>query len=800
VSLLEPYGIRAISPCLIPMDTATRSQFKSWFTRRLRVQFFLKINEKPLVCQENNGNGAKPDLAFDLYFWYSALTMTPSSKEGQTGWKGVLYLFGFLTLTALAIVLQLEYRGFGGPLSDNILIFLLVSANFLLFAVVIVMIGRSLWKLSVERKHGVLGARFRRKLVFAFVSLSFIPPVLLYFIGSGMFTSSIERLFSLRIENSLKDSVVLTQEYYDRLQKDAFVFAKQISRQMSESRLLAQFDNPVLKDYLAKKGNEYGLGSVELFLGPNKRSIVVVTSQYPARTFTQTPPELVAQALAGQDATDISSTGNKGDSLRAVVPLYEAAGGGPVAAAIAVSYYVPQNLSAKVDMIREGYVQYRQAFKKKEPIKVAYQLGFLAVTLALLLAAIWVALRVAAGITVPIKKLAEGTAAVAAGKFDYRIDEKSGDEVGVLVDSFNLMTQELKASREQLEQEMNYKKTILSNIDTGVISIDRAARITTVNQSATEVLGIREEEVLGKRYDEAFGFIELDPIRGLFRKLEEGQGWAEEELQLNVRGRMLTLRMRVSTLRDGSGMLIGSVITFDDLTELLRAKKAETWQDVARRIAHEFKNPLTPIKLSAERLRKKHAEGSPDFDAVFDECSRTIVQEADGLRKLVDEFANFARMPSSNPVPQLLAPVLENVVQLYSGAHKDIAVVKDLAQDMPLLLLDSEQIKRVFINLFENAVEAMGGKGRIWISAGMSSDNVAQIIVADEGTGIAKEDIPKLFQPDFSRKKKKSGLGLAIVLRIIKDHGGAIRVEQNVPRGARFVIELPAAREEVRSA
>ncbi len=210
------------------------------------------------------------------------------------------------------------------------------------------------------------------------------------------------------------------------------------------------------------------------------------------------------------------------------------------------------------------------------------------------------------------------------------------------------------------------------------MSIDRTGRITTVNQSASEILGIQEQDVLGKRYDEAFGFLELDPIRGLFRRLEQGQGRAEEELSLNVRGRMLTLRMRISTLRDGSGTPIGSVITFDDLTELLRAKKAETWQDVARRIAHEFKNPLTPIKLSAERLRKKHAEGAPDFNAVFDECSLTIVQEADGLRKLVDEFANFARMPSSNPTLQPLAPVLESVVQLYSGAHKDIVFVKEI--------------------------------------------------------------------------------------------------------------------------
>jgi len=260
-----------------------------------------------------------------------------------------------------------------------------------------------------------------------------------------------------------------------------------------------------------------------------------------------------------------------------------------------------------------------------------------------------------------------------------------------------------------------------------------------------------------------------------------------------VRGRMLTLRLRITTLRDGGGTPIGSVITFDDMTELLRAKKAETWQDVARKIAHEFKNPLTPIKLSAERLRKKRAEGAPDFDAVFDECSRTIVQEADGLRKLVDEFANFARMPSSNPAPQPLAPVLEGVAQLYGGAHKDISILREMSPDLPEVILDREQMKRVFINLFENAVEAMGGKGRIWVTARMIGPGKAQIEVADEGSGIAAEDVPKLFQPDFSRKKKKSGLGLAIVQRIIKENSGSICVVQNTRRGARFIIELPTA-------
>ena len=717
--------------------------------------------------------------------------METERKEGQSGLRGVLTLFGFVLLTALAIVLQIKYRGFEGPLSDNILIVILTNANFLLLAAVIFMTARSLWKLSIERKHGVLGARFRTKLVAAFVSLSLIPPILLFLIGTGMSTRSMERLFSLKIETSLEDSVSVAQAYYDRLREQAIDFGRQISRQMTEEHLLSRFDAPVLKDYLGRKAAEYGLGSVELLTSPRERSVTVVTGKFPARTFVATSADLAAKAFTSEDTATVIDLGKKGEIVRAVVPVYASLDDKRVSAAVAVSYYVPQSLTAKNEEIRLGYSQYRSSLRGKEPIKLAYRLGFLTVTLALLLAAIWVALRVAAGITVPIRKLAEGTAAVAAGRFDYRIDETTGDEVGVLIGSFNKMTSELRQSREQLVQADSYKQTILSNIDTGVVSIDRLGRITTINPSALASLGVREKDVLGKRYDEAFGFIELEPIRRLFRRLEQGQGRAEEEIALNVRGRILTLRMRVSTLRDSAGTPIGSVITFDDLTELIRAKKAETWQDVARRIAHEFKNPLTPIKLSAERLRKKHSEGAADFDMVFDECSRTIVQEADGLRKLVDEFANFARMPSSNPVPQPLAPVIESAAQLYATAHKNIAIVKEIAPGMPDVIIDNEQMKRVFINLFENAVAAMSGKGRIWVATRMTSGGMAQIEVADEGPGITAEDIPRLFEPDFSRKKKKSGLGLAIVLRIIKDHGGTIRVEQNAPKGAKFIIQLP---------
>ncbi len=720
--------------------------------------------------------------------------MTAEPKGQPSGLRGVLYLFAFVVLTALVVVLQIKYRGFEGPLSDYVLVIILTIANFLLLATVVFMIGRSLWKLSMERKRGVLGARFRTKLVAAFTIISVIPMILLFLIGSGMFTGSIERVFSLKIENSLKDSVTVAQAFYDRMQARARSFARQMSGQMSEEGFLSRFGSSVLQDYLGRKATEYGLGAVELFNASGKPITFVVTDQFPDRVFTPTRKDLIAKALAGEANGDIVNLGKRGEIVRVAVPVYARDDAETIEAAISVSIYSAQSLAAKAEDIRAGYAEYRAALKKKDPIKRGYRLGFLAVTLTLLLAAIWVALRVSAGITVPIGKLAEGTVALAAGNLDYRIDEKSEDEVGMLIDSFNKMTGDLKSSRERLKQEVGYKETILATIDAGVVSMDRAGRITTVNPAAMRILGIQADEVIGKRYDEAFKFIDLDPVRGLFRKLEEGHGRAEDELAIHVGDRVLTLRMRVSTLKDGSGNLMGSVITFDDLTELLRAKKAETWQDVARRIAHEFKNPLTPIKLSAERLRKKRTEGAQDFDTVFDECSATIIQEADGLRKLVDEFANFARMPSAHPVPQPLAPLLDEVIRLYAGAHKDVTFTRDIPADLPDAIVDREQIKRVFINLFENAVEAMGETGRIGVAARAGGEGTVTVEVSDEGPGISPEDMPRLFHPDFSRKKRNGGLGLAIVHRIVKDHGGSIRVEQQAPHGARFVVGLPAAK------
>ena len=720
--------------------------------------------------------------------------MKNADRTAGSGLKGIITAVALLVLTAAAIVLQIRYRGFGGPLSDNVLILILINANFLLLAAVIFMIGRILWKLSIEKRSRVLGAKFRTKLVAAFVSLSFIPTILLFIIGSGMYTRGIERLFSLRLENALQDSVALAQSFYDRLEGEAAGFARRIGGQLTEERMLMRFDPPVLKPYLEKKAEEYGVGALELF-GPGGDSIArAVTAQFPARTFVATKHDHVVDALSAEETSAVVDLGKRGEIVRAVVPLADPEDATRTVGAVAVSYYVPESYSHRIAEIVAGYNEYRSSFKSKELIKLSYRLGFLAVMLTLLLAAIWVALRVASSITVPIRKLAEGTVEVARGNLDYRVEEESFDEVGMLVESFNRMTSDLKDSSERLRQEMSNREVILANIDAGVISLDRGGRISTINEAALRILGVSADEVLHRRYDEAFGFINLGPIRNLFRRLEEGRGRAESELPLSVRGRTLILRMRVSTLRESSGVLLGSVITFDDLTELLRAKKAETWQDVARKIAHEVKNPLTPIKLSAERLRKKFNENSGDFDRVFDEMSSTIIEQVDGLKGLLDEFSDFARLPRPHPVPRPLKPLVESVISLYASAHRDVEFTSDIPADLPDLLMDEDQIKRVLINLFKNAIEVMPGGGRVWVNAGISErSGMARLEVADSGPGISQEDIARLFEPYFSRKKKGGGLGLAIVERIVADHGGTIAVERNEPQGARFIMELPTA-------
>jgi two-component system nitrogen regulation sensor histidine kinase NtrY len=727
-------------------------------------------------------------------------------KEGKERSRFHHYRPAGITLIFLLASLYLTtkyYKGIESPelFPSNILVVTLVNVNIILVILLILLLSRNLIKIYFERRLRLLGSGFRTKLIVAFVGLSLIPSILLFAVASGLLTSSIENWFSIQVDKSLESSLQIAQDAHQRAKEASLHFARELSKQMAQDLEVNLQNLPALKASLERKVQELQISGIEIYDTPTQTVLRVTAPEFNETLFLSPSTELIQSSLEGKEAVEeipVNHHGDQGKLMRGIVSLDS-----PVSPrhAIVVDLYVPGSLLASMDQITRAFEDYKQLKTFKNPIKGSYILSFLIITLLIIFSATWFGFYIAKGITVPIQKLAEATHALAQGNLDFRIDVKARDEIGVLVKSFNKMTEDLKSSKTKLERsnaELDrrraYIETILDNITTGVLSIGPDGHITTLNRAAERILKIQSDDLKGKHYTDAFRTHKLEPLIDLVDQLKlQPRPSMEKELGLDLTGKTLTLHINLSRLQEQNGEPMGSVVVFDDLSELIRAQKVAAWQEVAKRIAHEIKNPLTPIQLSAQRLRKKYFEDSQDFHTIFDESTKIIINEVNSLKTLVDEFSNFARMPAPQPQPLDLHRVLQEAVLLYEGAHKDIQILRDLDDRMPILILDRDQMKRVFVNLFENAVEAMNKRGRIWVTSRFEGqEQRVRIEVADEGIGIQPEDVDKLFVPYFSKKKSGTGLGLAIVNRIISDHNGSIRVVQNEPRGTRFVIELPA--------
>ena len=407
--------------------------------------------------------------------------------------------------------------------------------------------------------------------------------------------------------------------------------------------------------------------------------------------------------------------------------------------------------------------------------------------------------------------LAEGTREVAAGNLKYKVQVRADDEIGTLVDSFNRMTGDLAASQTkveetyrdlqakhtEMEQRRRYTETVLETVATGVVSLDAGGRITTINGAAERLLGLPAASILAKTANAVFRPPEYAEIATLIQRMgRRRDGMVEREVHLRRDGQAVALLASATALRGPHGSYMGMVLAFDDLTELLKAQRLAAWREVAQRIAHEIKNPLTPIQLSAQRLRRRlTTDRSPEEKRLLEEATATIIQEVEGLRQLVDEFSRFARMPALTPKPTDLARLLEGVVVLYRESHPSLAIRSAFSADLPSIEVDPDQIKRAVLNLVDNAVEAVGGTGEVCVqTAWLPDSHRVRIEVTDDGPGITAEDRERLFMPYFSTKATGMGLGLPIVHQIVSDHGGTIRVEDNAPHGSRFVVELPVGR------
>ncbi|HKQ59978.1 MAG TPA: ATP-binding protein [Candidatus Polarisedimenticolaceae bacterium] len=653
---------------------------------------------------------------------------------------------------------------------------------------------RNLVRLVIERKRGILGSRLRTKLVFFFLALVLLPATILFVGSAQVIKQTVEAILPTPQDIAQKSKAVLEQsgEYFEGL---AGRQAAALAAELRESRAPETEGPEALAERLRQWCRRHpadlvwvGRGAVRL-AGVDPDPGILPTADRLLR-------ELWPRLAAG--SAPLTGSEHSGHELLALA-VAGVEGGEAGGSWVAVGIVMPRELVGSLEGIQEAGSKYR-AFRAKRGDLVRLYVSLIGVVFLLtLFVAVWIGFYLSRRITGPLQELAQATREISAGNLDVRVNTRVGDEVGMLVDAFNEMAGQLQESREVivrseadlrrsyqvLEERRRYIETLLANLSTGVVSLDPAGKVTTVNPAAREILGVAlsaGDDAVARCA--AAGLDALVELLGTAHELR-GEG-VRRALSIPPR----SLVVQLSPLRGGGGTNLGALLMVEDLSDLLRAQRTAAWREVAQRIAHEIKNPLTPIQLAAQRLRKKFAERAGDLERVVPEATSAIEREVATLKQMVDEFSRFARMPEIEPRPVEFSKVVDSVLALYH-AQPGIRWEVQLAPDVGEVTLDAAQMRRVLINLIDNAIRAMEGQGVIGVTA-CRADGALHVEVADSGPGIPAGDRERLFAPRFSTSPRGTGLGLAIVHRVITDHRGTIRVEDNAPRGARFVIEVPA--------
>lgn len=667
--------------------------------------------------------------------------------------KAVYITLGILVFLLLFVPLEVKFMRVGG-LSDTIIFLLLFNLNLFALGLLVFFVFRGFLELYHGLKKKTLGFKFRAKILLLFVTLTLIPTILVYLIASGLAASYMDNLFNAQFQKPLEISVKMATTLYEDEKEKALKMAHiAISEPLPDG-------------------------------GPYKAYHVynLPPDATPGMYKAMKKHKEVAEAISLPD----------GDLIKASIPH-------PEGGILIVNSVISGKLAGYIEQIRAENEGLMKLENWRNPMRVNFflVLGFIALTI--MFSALFASLRLAKGITEPVGELARATEEVAKGNLEVKVPSMGADEMTLLIDSFNRMVTELKESKDSLERayfESDRRRLviegILENVNTGVISLDPESIVVTINPAACKILGILANDVLGKPYAAILDYIDSAELKRHVKEINvRTVDSLEQEFWVGINNKRTLLRVFISGLRDIRGTHMGLLVVFEDLTDLVRAQRALAWQEVARRIAHEIKNPLTPIQLSTERMMKKWAEGQPDFSHVFLKSTKTIITEVESLRRLVNEFSKFGKMPEISKKPTNLLALFEEVQNLYKP-YRDLRLTVNSSPDLPLADLDAEQFKRAIINIIDNASQAMDNNG--WISVKVNADekkNRLFVEIADTGPGIPEEVREKLFLPYFSTKKDGTGLGLAIVHKIISEHNGYIRVADNVPRGSVFTIEMP---------
>lgn len=711
-----------------------------------------------------------------------------------------------LLVFVLLIAFLIWYKSDESSAAGSRFVFLaLVNFNIILLAALAFLIGRNVVKLVFDRRRRILGAALRMRLVIAFVVLTLIPTSILFMFASGLLTTAIEGWFSSPVERAVGGAVEVARLHYnyvrDDLGRDALALSRQVEYRWKSGAGLRR-----IKSYLSQKRQSLNLYAIRV-LDQKKK---VLTRVYNAAALIDTFGEprmdqtALEKALKGEIAL-LSAEKEGGEYLSAYVPLDL---GGEKGVLLATLRVLPDTAHAMA-LVDSSYKEYQELQFRKTELKSVYRLVLTMITGSLLFAAIWTGFYVARVIAVPIQRVAEGTREVAGGNYNVEIEASGDDEIGLLVRSFNQMTADLKLARETAEGRRVYLETILSNLAVGVVGLDRRGMITSINAAFGRLYGLESPDTFeGSSLSALLRPEDQEQIAPLLEKLEEEESSGavlEREVELASAGRKLKIVCTAGRVTDAQGNWTGSVLLFDNITELAKAQHMAAWREVAQRIAHEIKNPLTPIQLSAQRLQRL-LSGEQSEPAVNDSV-HAIVENVDSIKRLANEFSNFARMPTAEFKACRLNDLIADAIAPYAESHSDIVFQFIGDSRMPDVRLDSEQMRRVVINLIENAIDAFvrggggrnpGGAARIVVKTSYDRRRkVAAFEVCDNGPGVKGVDRSRIFEPYFTTKKGGTGLGLAIVTSIVADHQGEIRLHDNSPSGAKFIVELPVSPKEV---
>jgi two-component system, NtrC family, nitrogen regulation sensor histidine kinase NtrY len=717
----------------------------------------------------------------------------------------LLAIPAFLALTILFSQQAFNLTFLRPDSSSQALVFAALSALvFILFLVLCLMIARILLKLFAERRIGKMGSKFRTKLVLGALVLSFGPVLFLFLFAYGLMNRSIDKWFSTPVEEVRRDTAAVSSTLAEYTLDNARSEAVSIAIDPNTEKAFETGKFGSLLEVFRRREAPLQEGF----------ALALVDGELEASYKIPATWAVIGDNLRISQGRLNLPTAFDLEGRRYLVGWQEVGRRG----LIIVAMPMPMSFTTAIQQMEDSQRNYVDLAAERKMVRRTYMLLLLLLTSVVLFAATWFAVFLSKFVTTPVAALAEATQQISAGNLDYRVQVPATDELGELVGSFNRMADELKSNREklerssseladanaQLEQRRRQIETILESIPTGVLSLDATIRVTHANYSLIRLFYPEGQDasagiLKGAHLRDVFPQDVIDDLAHMLRKSDR-MGSTTSQLETVIGGRNYNLAVTVASLKHGAQRL-GYVVVFEDLSDLLKAQKQLAWQEVARRVAHEIKNPLTPIALSAQRIKRHLDRGAKPDDAslaVIQGCAETIASAVETVRSLVDEFSTMARFPAAQVKPADMNSIVHNALSMFDGRLENVSVRTFLSPDLPKVLADPEAMKRAVANLVDNAAEAMSDSmvREIQISTStLSTRDTVEVVVSDTGHGITPENKEKLFLPYFSTKQRGTGLGLAIVSRIVEDHHGSIRVEENQPKGTKFIVELPVATE-----